>query len=262
MLKRELKVNSKSLIIFSLILVIMLGTVSLIYPSIMESNVDIDAMLKMFPKSMLEAFNMDIVSIGTVFGWLVTEGYLFITLLGGCYFSILGGTLILKEQNDHTIDFLYSKPVSKNKIITSKLFCGFVYLIVFNLIVALTTFLGLQFNDDFNFKNWFLISIAPLFLELFFFLVSFLISLFLKKTSKGISFGISIVFIMYLFNLLGTLSDKIEFLKYISIFNYMDSRQIILDGEIGIFGILLTTVTCLIMIFSIYFTYNKKELGK
>jgi CHASE3 domain sensor protein len=49
MLKRELKVNIKSLLIFLLILVSMLSMVSAVYPSIVKSNVDIDSMLKMFP---------------------------------------------------------------------------------------------------------------------------------------------------------------------------------------------------------------------
>lgn len=262
MLKRELKINSKTLLIFLIILVVMLGTVCAIYPSIATSNVDIDAMLKMFPKSMLEAFNMDVASISSVFGWLATEGYMFITLLGGCYFAILGGTILLKEQSEHTIDFLYSKPVSKSKILTSKILCGLIYLIIFNVVVGATTFIGLQANNDFDFTKWVLITIAPLFLELFFFLVSLLTSLFFKKTSKGISIAIGTVFIMYLFNLLGTLSDKIEFLKYISIFNYMDSRQIITDNHIELFGLILTSVVSIITVIMTYILYNKKELGK
>lgn len=262
MLRRELKVNVKALFIFLLILVVMLGTVSAVYPSIMTSNVDVDAMLKMFPKSMLEAFNMDVVSIGSVFGWLSTEGYMFITLLGGCYFAILGGTILLKEQSDHTIDFLYSKPVSKNKILTSKILCGFIYLIVYNVVVGLTTYIGLKVNDDFEFTKWALLTLAPLILEGFFFLLSLFLSLFFKKTSKGISIGIGTVFIMYLLNLLGTLSDKIEFLKYLSIFNYMDSRQILVDSYIETFGLVLTFVVSIIMITATYILYNKKELGK
>lgn len=262
MLRRELKVNVKALFIFLLILVVMLGTVSAVYPSIMTSNVDVDAMLKMFPKSMLEAFNMDVVSIGSVFGWLSTEGYMFITLLGGCYFAILGGTILLKEQSDHTIDFLYSKPVSKNKILTSKILCGFIYLIVYNVVVGLTTYIGLKVNDDFEFTKWALLTLAPLILEGFFFLLSLFLSLFFKKTSKGISIGIGTVFIMYLLNLLGTLSDKIEFLKYLSIFNYMDSRQILVDSHIETFGLVLTFVVSIIMITATYILYNKKELGK
>lgn len=262
MLKREIKVNIKTFIIFLLILVIMLSTVCLIYPSIMDSKIDVDSMMKMFPKSMLEAFNMDIISIKSVFGWLATEGYIFITLLGGAYFAILGGTIILKEQSEHTIDYLYSKPISKNKIITNKLFCGIIYLIIFNIVVGLTTLIGLKFNDDFNLNKWLLLTIAPLVLELFFFSLSFFISIFFKKTNKGISVSIGTVFIMYLLNLLGTLSDKLDLLKYLSIFNYMDSRQIVLDTKIEMYGLIISIVSCIILIILSYVFYNKKELGK
>ncbi|MEG1048021.1 MAG: ABC transporter permease subunit [Bacilli bacterium] len=262
MFKRELKINLKSFIIYTSILVIMLSLVGIMYPSIMKSNIDIDSMLKMFPKEILKVFNMDIISISSFFGWFATEGYLFILLLGGIYASILGGTILLKEQGDHTIDFLYSKPVTKNKIITSKLLCGVFYLILFNIFIGLTSLIVTSLVENINLKKWMFLTIAPLMLHLFLFFLSFLLSIFFKKTSKGIGTGISLVFIFYLLNTLGNLTKKINFLKYFSCFYYVDAREIIKNSIIKIDSIIFFTVTCFMLICLIYTVYNKKELGK
>ena len=72
MLKRELKVNLKSFIIWTSILIGMFLVVFIVYPYIItdDSLNGLDQMMKVFPKELLKAFNMDITSINTVYGWL------------------------------------------------------------------------------------------------------------------------------------------------------------------------------------------------
>ena len=95
MLKRELKVNFKSFLIWLLCLILLYGFVYLMYPSIIKSdNIKmIDEMMKIFPEEVLKALNMDIASIDTAFGWLKTEGFVFILLIIGCYSGILGSNI-------------------------------------------------------------------------------------------------------------------------------------------------------------------------
>ena len=83
MFKREMKINLKSFMIWTSILMLLFLVVYLVYPSIMNSDSvqSINAMLEMFPKEMIKAFNMDISSIDTAYGWLKTEGFVFVLLL-------------------------------------------------------------------------------------------------------------------------------------------------------------------------------------
>ena len=75
MLKRELKVNLKSFIIWTSILIGMFLVVFIVYPYIItdDSLNGLDQMMKVFPKELLKAFNMDITSINTVYGWLKSK---------------------------------------------------------------------------------------------------------------------------------------------------------------------------------------------
>ena len=72
MLKRELKVNFKSFCLWFILITAIFLIVFLIYPSIANSdNIKMmDEMLKIFPKEVLAAFNLDISSLDNVFGWL------------------------------------------------------------------------------------------------------------------------------------------------------------------------------------------------
>ena len=103
MLKRELKLNLKSLIIWTLIIVIIFLISFLIYPSLTQDEVMLEELIATMPKEMLQIFNMDIISLNKVSGWLLSEGYLMVYLIGSCFFAILGGTILLKEINKRKI---------------------------------------------------------------------------------------------------------------------------------------------------------------
>lgn len=261
MLKRELKINLKSLIIWTLIVVMVFVISFLVYPSIVNESSELDKLVNTLPKEVLEIFNMDIISLNSVSGWLLTEGYLMINLLGSCFFAILGGTILLKEESDGTINFLFSKPIKKSKIVTTKLITGLVYILTFNLIISLTTLIGLKLSNDFNFNHWILSSIAPIFIHIFFFLLSMLISNYFKKTNKSITFNIGIVLGTYLIGVLSLMSNKLEFLKYFSPFEYINSKTIVTSNSLEIFNLILLSIYIVITLVGLYSTYNKKELG-
>ena len=139
MIKRELKVNLKSFIVCISILIVMFLMVYLIYPFIIteETVNQMDEMMKMFPEELLKAFNMDMASIFTVYGWIKTEGLMFMMITIGIYASILGGNIILKEESDKTIEYLAFLPIKRSKILTNKLIVSIIY------IVALVILFGL-----------------------------------------------------------------------------------------------------------------------
>ena len=105
MLRREFKVNFKSFIIWLIVLLAIFLLVYLMYPYIINSeNVEmLNEMMEVFPKEMLVAFNMDISTMDTAFGWLKSEGFVFVLLIIGCYAGIMGSNILLKEESDKTI---------------------------------------------------------------------------------------------------------------------------------------------------------------
>ena len=64
--------------------------------------------MSLFPDDLLKAFNMDISSISSAYGWLKSEGFVFVLLIIGSYSGIMGSNILLKEENDKTIEYLNS----------------------------------------------------------------------------------------------------------------------------------------------------------
>ena len=214
MFKREIKINLKSFIIWTTILIGLFLIVFLIYPSITNSkNMDmLNEIIKIFPEEVLKVFNMDISSIDSAFGWLKTEGFVFILLITGMYSGILGSNILLKEENDKTIEYLNSVPVTRKNIVISKVLCGLLYIILMLVIIGIFNFVGLNFSGEFDRKLYILLSVTPLFSSIVIFSICLFLSTFTHKTKKMLGISIGIVFASYFFNILLEIGESIAFL--------------------------------------------------
>ena len=262
MFKRELKINLKSFIIWTSILIGLFLVVFLVYPSIVNSeNMEmIDEMMKIFPEEMLKAFNMDISTIDSAFGWLKTEGFVFVLLKTGVYSGILGSNILLKEESDKTIEYLNSVPVTRKNIVLNKILCGIFYIILMILIIGIFNFIGLSLSGEFDRKSYILLSITPLFSSIVIFAICLFLSTFTHKTKKTLGISLGIVFVSYFLNVISEIGESTEFLKYISIFTLADIRNVILNVSINpILVVLSTGITIVFMILTMIH-YEKKEL--
>ena len=262
MIKREFKVNLKSFIIWLSILIVMFLFVYLIYPYIItdETMKSMDELMKVFPEDVLKAFNMDMSSIETSYGWFKTEGFMFILLIVGFYSSILGGNILLKEENDKTIEYLGSLPIKRSKIITNKILVSILYILSMVLILGIFNYIGLSLSCSFEHKQFILLSITPIFIGLPLFAINLFISTFLHKTKGIVGISLGMVFIFYLFSVLSELSSNVEFIKYFSIYTLADTRNVISNISINPINIIISLLISIIFITGTYIRYNKKEL--
>ena len=262
MFKREMKINFKSFVIWTSILIGLFLIVFLVYPSIINSeNMEMmDEMMKMFPEEMLKAFNMDISSIDTAFGWLKTEGFVFVLLITGIYSGILGSNILLKEESDKTIEYLNSVPVTRKNIVINKILCGLLYIILMIAIIGIFNFIGLSLSGEFDKKSYILLSITSLFTSIVIFAICLFLSTFTHKTKKTLGISLGIVFASYFLNIISEMGESTEFLKYISIFTLADIRNVIVNVSINPLMIALAIViTAIFMILTITH-YERKEL--
>lgn len=262
MFKRELKINLKSFIIWTSILIGLFLVVFLVYPSIVNSeNMEMmDEIMKMFPEEMLKAFNMDISTIDSAFGWLKTEGFVFVLLITGIYSGILGSNILLKEESDKTIEYLNSVPVTRKNIVLNKILCGLLYIILMVAIIGIFNFIGLSLSGEFDRKSYILLSITPIFSSIVIFAVCLFLSTFTHKTKKTLGISYGIVFASYFLNIISEMGESTELLKYISIFTLADIRNVIINESINPLMIVLTIGITVIFMILTTIRYEKKEL--
>lgn len=262
MFKREMKINFKSFLIWALILIGLFLVVFFIYPSIINSeNMQMmDEMIKIFPEEVLKAFNMDISSLDSAFGWLKTEGFVFVLLITGIYSGILGSSILLKEENDKTIEYLNSVPVTRKQIVLSKTCSAIIYILLMILSLGIFNFIALSIIEEFDKKLFLLLSITPIFSSLVIFAVCLFISTFTHKTKKTLGISLGIVFVSYFLQIVSEMSEKAEFLKYISIFTLADIRNVIVNVAIEPIMVILSLVLFIVLTILTIVHYEKKEL--
>ena len=140
-LKRELLLNLKNLLIWSLS-VGALGLVCILLYKSMEGEMKdmADAFSNMGAFS--EAFGMSTLSIATLKGYFATEIGA-VHGLGSCMFAaIIAINIISKEEDAHTGEFLFSLPLSRNRILTAKSLCVAIMLVLFTTVCTLFYLLG------------------------------------------------------------------------------------------------------------------------
>lgn len=262
MLRRELKINFKSFLIWTSILLLLFLVVYLIYPSIISSdNIQmIDEMMKVFPEEMLKAFNMDISSIDTAFGWLKTEGFIFVLLITAVYASILGSNIVLKEESDKTIEYLNSLPVKRKDIFINKIICAVIYILLMIIVIGIFNYIGLELSGNFDRKQYILLSLTPILSALPLFAINLFISMFAHKTKNIFGLSLGIAFISYFLQILSEISDVTEFLKYFTVYTLADIRNVIMNISINPIMVILSLLITTLFIIGSYLKYNNKEL--
>ena len=262
MIKREFKVNLKSFLIWLLVLIIMFLVVYLVYPYIVTDDTmkNMDELMKVFPPEILKTFNMDMTSIETAYGWLKTEGFMFVLLICGFYSSILGGSIVLKEESEKTIEYLGSLPVKRSKIITNKIVVAITYIVLMVLLLGIFNYIALLISGDFDHKQFILLSITPIFISLPLFSINLFISTFLHKTKKNLAISLGMVFVFYMLNVISELSKKVEFFKYFSIYTLADVRNVISNVSINPLMVVVSILITIVFIVCSYIRYDKKEL--
>ncbi|WP_456272448.1 ABC transporter permease subunit [Bacillus sp. AK031] len=260
--KRELKKNFKSLIIWSIIIGGMILMTLSIYPQFSQDQEAINQMLSAYPEEFKSAFGMDRLDIGTLIGYYGMQIHLYTTLLGSIYTVMLVSNIISKEENEKTIEFLLSKPVSRTRIIAEKCLAVAVNILLINTAIVAVCLLGFQFTDDsIPFKTYGLLVFATLLIHFTFGAISFLLSAVMKKSRVITAASLGIVFVSYFLSVTSGISEELNMLKYISVFKYVDAAELINENAIQPLYLLIMIG---IILFGTSFTflhYNKKDIA-
>jgi len=196
----------------------------------------------------------------SAYGWLKTEGFVFVYLITGVYASIMGSSILLKEESEKTIEYLNSLPIRRKDILKNKVICGIFYIILMIVIIGLFNYIGLELSGDFDRKQFILLSITPLFIALPLFTINLFISTISKKTKKTFGIALGISFISYFLSIISELSKETEFFKYFTIYTLGDIRNVIIDVSINPVMIFIALGITLLFIVLSFIKYDKKEL--
>jgi len=245
-LRRELRASWRTLLAWSLIIGLMSVMMMALFPAMMGTTQDLEEFIKLFPPEMVKAFGMDRMSFGEPMGFFGTEVYIIVILTGSIFAALLGSGILAKEEDDKTVEFLLAKPVSRSSVLGQKILAFVLVLLAFNLVVAMSNFLGfaLFVKEPYSAATLALLSAAPFFAHLTFASLGFLSALFWTRRRAAYSVSIGVAIGTWAIGLISLISDKLAALRWISPYRYVEAADIYTSGRLEPLNIGLLLLIC------------------
>jgi ABC-2 type transport system permease protein len=202
---------------------------------------------------------MDFTVITNFFGYVLQ----YITLAIMVFAAQLAVSSLSKEEAEGTIEFLYSKPVTRSAIFLQKALAGMTSFLSLLVILAIVTVIGYVSFSEYSLgesmHEVFILYGAILYTGLIFMSVGILISS-MTRSSKGSSgAAIAIVFITFVLGITGAINEQLSFLSYLSPMDWIKAQKLMSEGIlarewlIGISTIVVSFLAALEI-------YKKKDL--
>lgn len=262
LLTKELKDGFKGTLITTVTVVSYFVLIFYAYSTMKENMSRVVELYSFFPESLRVALNINLDQWSNVLGSYVTYFIYLIPLAAGCYSIILGTTLLSKEEQNKTAEFLLSRPISRGQIISSKLMAFFIHILGINIIVFITSFLGCGIVSDWNFKlqSLLFLHIYGLLICIFFGILGFFITVLMKRAKAITGIGIGIVLGTYFFDMMIRTSGKVQFLLYFTPYKYLNLDVLSEDYGFEAWRLLFFFGTSGLLIFLSYYFYKKKDI--
>jgi len=225
-------------------------------------NSGITQLIDRFPKAMLAVFGMTGLNLTTLIGYFGVL-YLYIILMVAIHAGMLGAGIISKEEQDKTSEFLYVKPVSRNRVLTGKLLAGLVIILVLLGVTVISSVWIVGFynkNYDLNSRVFILMAGVFMFQLLSFAFGAFFAGIF-KNPKLPATAVTSVIMASYLVSVMVDLNGKFDFLRNLTPFQYFGAPKILAEGRLDPVFLATALGVSAILIVLTYIFYNKRDIS-
>lgn len=258
---KELKDHTKPLIYWCIGSVCMIWVSMIKYTAAASSGQSLNELMAKMPKAVQSMVGFGAFDFSKASGYYAML-FLYIAMMAGIHAATLGSDVICEEERDKTTEFLLSKPVSRNVIISSKLLVGFINIIVFNLVTLVSSiYIVGQYGHGESISHEIVVLMSGMFfLQLIFFSIGTGIAGISQNPKTPSLVTMAILLSTFILSLAIDIEDKLASLKWLTPFKYFDAKNLIADGKVDPVYIALSLIICTIMIASTYIFYKKRDL--
>ena len=263
-LKLELKFDLKRFIFWSvgIFLLLIAGMTKFIgFSSSAAASADMTKLLDSFPKIILAIMgmaNVDIQSLGGYF--FILQYYVILCVI--IYSIHLGTNAVLREDFDKTYEFVFTKPRKRSFILFMKLLSSFIYLVLFNALNMVFSFISLKMLniDNTISKTIVVCSIAVFLIGLVFMALSACISTIVKRAERGTRISYLIFLIVFVLGIIFDIVNNGAYIKPFTPIKYFEGVDIV-KGNLDPIYTILCLVLAGIFLFITFKEFERKDLN-
>ena len=257
----EFRARLKSVIIWSLAMAIIIIFFFSLYPVFSDQAALMNEFLARYPAQLRAAFGLDKIDLSTVLGFYAFT-FVFVQLCLAIQAANYGFGLVSVEESELTADFLLSKPVSRTRVLTSKLLAAFTCLFITDLVIWVSSIVSiLLFGEgrEYAQSTLILLLLSTVILQLIFLGIGLVISLLVRRVRSVTPYGLGLAFGAYILNGFSGIFGDIK-LELITPFKHLDPTNIVLHASYDTPLVLLDVVVILVSIGVSYWLYNRRDV--
>ncbi len=256
----EMKAHRKSLIIWAFGILFMIAAGMGKYVALSGTCQSMNELFAQMPKSMQAIIGIGTFDISKASGYY---GLLFsyLLLMATIHAAMLGADIISKEERDKTVEFLLTKPVSRNKIITSKLLAGLMNIVIFNIInlVSSIAIVGRYSKGEAVNSDIVILMVAMFILQLIFFFIGTAIAAISKRPKTATAISTAVLLITYILSIAIDVNSKLENLKYLTPFKYYGAGSLMAGDGFQLNFVILSMIILIGTLSVTYIFYKKRD---
>jgi ABC-2 type transport system permease protein len=212
------------------------------YEGMKESGQSLSDLLSQMPRSLQALFGGR--DLNTAIGFYSVI-FLYLLLLGAIHAVMLGSGIISKEEQDKTYEFILTKPVSRERLITFKLLAALTDVFIINIIIFLSSasILMKLGEQQQMIGDLVLLSIGLFFHQLLFLAIGLVLASARNFPKKASALSMAILLFLFMMSVFASMFESLDFLKYLTPFYYFDARRVLgesLNGFLILFALVLT----------------------
>ena len=260
MFLHELKAYRKSTIIWTCSLIALIVLFLGLFPSFSKEAEAFKKVMEGFPEPVRKALGLSVDSMSSLLGFYAYT-FLYVTLCGAIQAMNLGTSIISKEVREKTADFLLTKPVTRTKIMTSKLLAALTSLVITNIayLTVASIMAAIVKTKDYSYKIFFMLSFTLFLVQLFFLALGVIVSVVVPKIKSVLPISLGTVFAFFIIGMISSTTGD-DVMRYITPFKYFDTNYIIKNSSYEATFIIIEFGFIVAAIAVSYFVYSKKDI--
>lgn len=257
---REVKANLRSLLIWGGI------TIALIFIAITkfaayEGNPEMLKVLESMPDALLETFQFNAFNLTTITGFYGVM-FTYFSLIATISAAMWGSDIISKEERDKTVEFALTLPISRQRLVTSKILAALVNCIGLLIIMWVASLIAVaQYNPDREFYDFLRLNMLSLFIiQMVFLALGIFLGCAMKQYKRAASTAVAFLLGTYFLSIISGLNDNLDFLRFFTPFKYFNPVTLLNESRIDVNYVFLSMGITVLFIIGGYITYARRDL--
>jgi len=231
-----------------------------VYSGIASDAADFKKLLGGYPASVRAMLGITLDNITTILGFY-SMVFSFVSLFAAIQATNMGLSILSKESRERTADFLLVKPVSRQNIVTAKLFAALTVLITTNVLyyIAVSIMASTVKTSDYSHRIFLMINLTMFLIQLIFLAIGLFVSVFFTKLKTVLPISLGLVFGFYIIGAI-IATGKNDVARFVSPFKYFDNIYIIKNASYEAPYLFAGAIIIIGAIAASYIIYTKKDI--